>query len=828
MSTLWKRVGILAGIFVMSAGIYFILAQKKTEEKTEVVYTTMEEASFPVVYTDMEDKKRNRMPGYAQEMKQLAAQDSLIALPQDRQLPLEVCGIEGTIQAMEYEVRSMDLDRLVERTELTEWTQTEDGSVEVTLPIQNLLKEDQEYLLHLTVQIQGKEPVHYYSRIVLPSAQYANDMIAFAEDFSRKTLDQEQAKTLVTYLETDNAADNSSLGHVTIKSSFSQLTWGGLDMQLAGDMEVTLKELNGIMGQVDVSYQLNRTDEAGETEYYEVTDHYTMKWNSQRIYLMNFDRTMNQIFAGTRDLYSGKRILLGVSDLEDIQVLKSPNHQYVGYVTYRDLWLYDQSEREAVKVFSFRGQNDSYGRNGYDDHGIRILNAGDHGDMDFLVYGYMNRGVHEGNVGVGFYSYSQEERTLEEKFFIPVQENYETLKQDIDCLAYLNSSDMLYLKLGSSVYGIDLTSNESMVVADSLEEGTYAISENKQNLAWQEGKDPYQGTMIHVLNLETGQKREIRGEDGGFVRTLGFVMDDFVYGLTRPEDLWTVHGRVKDAPMYAIEIVDNSMAVQTRYEKSGYYFTDVQVEASRIHIKRLMKTEDGQYMNHDEDTIVCNTASETDPTEGIGWFASDIRRKLYFVQLDHEIGSGTNIKVSVAKKVTYDSSETLMPKTSQSQERPVFYAYGNGVLQGISYDFAEAVQMAYDHMGVVKNEDQQIIWDRVSRSPSRTIQDQQSAAAPLTRHLEEITGSRDFGEGVLVLDARGCILNQVLYFIDHGIPVIAYTQGDHYVLIYGYDQYNVSLYDPETGATSKMGLNDAGGYFAGFGNDFICGISIEK
>ena len=49
MSTLWKRIGILAGIFVMSAGIYFILAQK-TEEKTEAVYTTMEEASFPVIY----------------------------------------------------------------------------------------------------------------------------------------------------------------------------------------------------------------------------------------------------------------------------------------------------------------------------------------------------------------------------------------------------------------------------------------------------------------------------------------------------------------------------------------------------------------------------------------------------------------------------------------------------------------------------------------------------------------------------------------------------------------------------------------------------------
>lgn len=826
MSKLWKRISILAGIFVMSAGIYFILAQK-TEEKTEAVYTTMEEASFPVLYTDTEDGWENRMPGYAQEMNQLAAQESLIALPQDRQLPLEIAGVEGTIQSVEYEIRSMDMERLVERTEMKEWSQTETG-VELTLPIQNLLTKDEEYLLHLTIQQQGKDKIHYYSRIVLPSQQYAEDMIAFARDFSQKTLDPEQASTLVTYLESDNKADNSSLGHVTIKSSFSQLTWGGLDMELSGTMDVSLKELNGIMGQVQVDYLLSRQAEDGSVEYYEVADHYTMKWNSQRIYLMDFERSMEQVFAGTRDLYSGKRILLGISELEDIQVKKSADKRYVAYVTNQDLWSYDQTEGEAVKVFSFRGKNDQYGRSSYDRHGIEILNVKDNGDMDFLVYGYMNRGHHEGQSGISLCSYHQSDGAIEEKFFISSQENYESLKQDIGQLAYMSSSNMLYLLLDGAVYGIDLTSNESMVVADGLEEGSYAISSDGTSLAWQEGDGLYQGNMIHVLNLENGQKREIRGENGAYVRALGFVMDDFVYGLTRPEDLWTIHGRVKDAPMYAIEIVDSNMTVQTRYEKTGYYFTDIRVEASRVHIQRLTKTENGQYAVRDKDTIVCNTAAETDPAEGVGWYASEIRRKLYFVQLDHEIGTGKNIRVSVAKKVTYDSSEALALKAGQQQEQPVFYAYGNGRLLGISSDFSQALQLAYEHMGVVKDEQQRILWDRVSRSVSRTIQDHQTAAAPLLRQLDSLTNGSRMGDGMLLLNARGCTLSQVLYFIDQGIPVVAYTEGDRYVLLYGYDQYNVSIYDPETGSASKMGLNDASGYFSSFGNDFVCGISTEK
>ncbi|MFR4441016.1 MAG: hypothetical protein ACLT46_15050, partial [Hungatella sp.] len=711
MSTLWKRIGILAGIFVMSAGIYFILAQK-TEEKTEAVYTTMEEASFPVIYAEVGNEKRNRMPGYVQEMKQLAAQESLIALPQDRQLLLKICGSQEQIQFVEYEIRSMDLDRLVERTEITEWNQTEEG-MEVTLPIQNLLTKDQEYLLHLMVQIQGGDELHYYSCIVLPSTEYAETMISFAKEFSQKTLDPEQAKTLVTYLETNNTEDNSSLGHVTIKSSFSQLTWGGLDMQLVGDMEVTLKEFDGIMGQVQVDYQLSRKAEDGMEEYYEVTDYYTMKWNPQRIYLMNFDRSMNQIFSGTRELYSGKRILLGISDLDDIQVRKSSDNRYVGYVTYRDLWSYDQTEGEAVKVFSFRGKSDPYGRNGYDRHGIEILNVKDNGDMDFLVYGYMNRGRHEGSVGVGLCSYSHKDGAIEEKFFIPVQKSYEALKQDIAQLAYMNSSNMLYLKLDSAVYGIDLTSNESMVVADGLEEGSYAISEDKRSLAWQEGESLYQGEVIHVLNLENGQKREIRGEDGAFVRALGFVMDDFVYGLTRQEDLWTVHGRVKAAPMYAIEIVNDNMEPETQYEKPGYYIADVTVEESRIHLNKLVKTGQSGYETDGDDIIVCNVEIGSGEMESIGWYASEERRKLYFVQTDREISRTKQVQVSGPKKLIHDAAGLLELKSGDGSRSMEFYAYGNGRLLGISDSFSQMTALAFDKMGFVTDHKQRIIWNRI-------------------------------------------------------------------------------------------------------------------
>ena len=47
-----------------------------------------------------------------------------------------------------------------------------------------------------------------------------------------------------------------------------------------------------------------------------------MKWNELRIYMMQYDRTVNQIFAGDRSEFSGKRILLGITGDDRIELVK--------------------------------------------------------------------------------------------------------------------------------------------------------------------------------------------------------------------------------------------------------------------------------------------------------------------------------------------------------------------------------------------------------------------------------------------------------------------------------------------------------------------------
>lgn len=823
MRRLGKKIGILFIIFLAAIAVYFIWNQKEVKKQGPLVYNAMADAALPIVYANMFGKEGNVLHGYIKDMKQAASRDSLTALPADRALTVKIASYGGSIGGISYEIRSLDLDRLVERTNLTDWN-TENGTTTAVLPIQNLLAKGREYLLILTLNISNKGEVYYYTRIKWTDNDHVKDMLDFAVDFTTRTFDYNQARELTTYLETNDTQDNASLGHVTIRSSFNQLTWNGLKVKPVGDIQVTLKDFSGIMCNVLLNYQVSRTDSQGEEELYDVADDFTMKWDSKRIYLMDFQRETNQVFTGQRELFSGKRILLGVTSDAQVSISTSPNEKCLAFVSNRDLWSYDQSGKRAVKIFSFRNDKDA-ARSDYDQHAIRILSVADNGDVEFLVYGYMNRGIHEGSVGISLYSYGSEDNYVQEKFFIPVNQSFAMLKEGVGRLAHLGNNGMLYMMVDHAVYGIDLNSNEYMVVADSLAGKSFAVSDSQRRFAWQDGNAPAGSSVIHLMDLDTGEKKEISGDEASSCRPLGFVGDDFIYGLSRESDAWMENGRVREVPMYRLEIMDSLNSVINKYEFENTYLANVLVDGNRIHLTKLAKTEHQSYSVVKEDTIVGSEDLVKDHMKGIGWYASEDREKLYFIQLKGE--QTHDVKVLVPKKLAYDAAEVVVLKSNARPIDGLFYAYGGGGYLGSSGKFTDALTMAYDKMGVVTDQNQEIIWNRVNRPPAHFIKDPEKRGAALLRHMDEFTQSKRYNDGILMLSARGATLNQVLYFVGQGCPVAAYTGIGSYELLTGYDQYNVSIFNPDTKEVRKMGLNDASQYFSNAGNDFVCGIFTE-
>ena len=84
---------------------------------------------MPVVNAEMYGRSMNRMAGYCREMDNSVAGDVLTIIPEDRALALDITGGGDKVLGISYEIRSMDRERLVERTRLDDWEETESGDV---------------------------------------------------------------------------------------------------------------------------------------------------------------------------------------------------------------------------------------------------------------------------------------------------------------------------------------------------------------------------------------------------------------------------------------------------------------------------------------------------------------------------------------------------------------------------------------------------------------------------------------------------------------------------------------------------------------------------
>ena len=306
--------------FIAAVSIYFVGSFRNTEREY-AVYSRLEEPTLPVIYADVDGSYVNVMHGYMQDMGNRAASDSITPLPENRHLGIKLQLYGNVITELSYEIRSLDLEHYIEKTVLTTPTTDAEGNAYAELPIQNMIEKDKPYLLRIKLAM-GEKVVNYYTRIIWGDNDDISKMMQAAKDFTSKTFDYDAARDLAVYLESSESADNSSLANVGIDSSFSQITWGNSDMRLASELQLTIKEYSGMMGAVEIKYQTESDGiDTENPDTYENTDEFTMRVGNDRVYMMNYRRSTSQVFDGSKHLFAGNRIRLGIISKDKLRTL---------------------------------------------------------------------------------------------------------------------------------------------------------------------------------------------------------------------------------------------------------------------------------------------------------------------------------------------------------------------------------------------------------------------------------------------------------------------------------------------------------------------------
>lgn len=583
MKKLWRKIGILGAVFIASLLIF----SRFTNQETRDLTADMEPASLPVVYLTQQGVRINELHGYVADMDAVTMPDAIVPVLDDNKIQLEISASGEEIRGISYEVRTLDASRLVEEEDSVELQ--ESGKTKgAQLVLQDLLQEGTEYLLQIDLE-QGTDTIHYYTKIMKEGSFHTMECVEFAQDFHNKTMNKEDSGQLSIYLEPDSQADNTTLQKVSIKNKLSQIAWGDLEVKETAGAVISIKEMTEDYNTIVMKDIISAADEDGTVSYYNVEEYYRVRKGIERMYLLDYERTVEEFFEGNSSNIASNAIHLGIRS-EDVDFRSNETGSSVCFVQQGELWAYSQDTNQLIQVFSFRSMEGIDARENYDQHDIRIVKTDEGGGIDFIVYGYMNRGLHEGESGISVCRYDNVTNTVEEYLFLSAPVSYQAMKDSVSRLMYTSDSGVFYLMLGDEVHAIDLEAKSDNVLISDLSEGTYCVSENGRYIAWVDAEQEGKAQVLHVTDLNTAQTQDIDADTGTYIRPLGFMESDCIYGLASGN-------RVDQGESETVEKVriaaftDSGYEVLTTYEKSGYLVQSIGVENGTIYLNLIKENQ---------------------------------------------------------------------------------------------------------------------------------------------------------------------------------------------------------------------------------------------
>lgn len=831
------KAAVLITIFVIAV----IVFGKLTNHANEDLTTEMEEATFPVISLYYNGTQINQLHGYAQEMDAVYMRDTITPIADNRKLPITIQTYQTPVDTISYEIRSLDAGRLIANADVNSYEEKR-GRISAELEIQNLLEADEEYLLIIQLE-SGSDVIYYYTRIMEAVDYYVDECVDFVLDFNDKTFNDETTGTLATYME-KTTGDNTTLQYVTLNSSLKQVGWADFNGERLTEPVPSIKEMTSTYNVIVLDYVVTCVGENGESEYYNVEEYYRVRYTSNRMYLLNFERTTEQIFRGENDTVYDKYIQLGIRSSE-VDYKTNEAGTMVAFVQEGELWSYKQEENTLSKVFSFRGYEGIDERENYGEHDIKIVGIDEAGSVDYMVYGYMNRGIHEGEVGIAVYHYDSVTNANEERVFIPSYKSYEVMKSELGQLMYVNEGGELFLMVDGTIYGIDLNTLETRKLIENVSEDAFAVSESNRYIAWSEESNGLGASKIQVMNLSNQKIVELKGNSNELVKPLGFMGEDFVYGIAKRSDIFEDAAGNTTFPMCKIKIVDvvsEELTELKTYQKNGYYISGVEIDDYTMYLNRI-KYNGTAYVDADQDMIM-------DREGGSG--------NIVNITSTYSDEKQTQVQIELATLVDEHEPKLLTPQeTLLLEERVVdlqkdtdtqyYYVYVKGDVLLATDDITEAVRVANAGMGMVIGDNQQYVWKRSRKTNQPAFSDiivgaededagsiAQCINAMLQREGINISVAALIEGGEtprsilhntlkdkMVLDLTGCGVEEILYYVSCGNPVFAMTGSDEAVLVVGYDSSNIIIYDPRIGSTYRKPMEEAEEIFGNAGNVFF-------
>ena len=798
----------------------------------------MEGETLPIINLKSYGVEANRLYGYVSNTPANNVRETITVIDNDKNVDVIIDECKTVVNKLNYEVRAVTDNELIDSGEVIGFEDSKKGKV-ARIKFATDFSPSTEYALKLTLVTDVSKKINYYTRIKFYSNEcYIKEKINFVKDFHDMTIKKDEK--LAMYIEPDAEADNTSFAHVNINSSFDSIVWGKLTPVLQTEVIPSIKEVNIETAAIVLEYYIKAKTETGLETYF-VSEYYRVKHTPERIYLLWFERNMEAQFDPALASVNKSELKLGIVDDKELEIVSNDTVNKVAFSRNGNVYMYDLTENKIYNVYQQHVDTEKLDHELYRQQNTHIMSIDEEGNMCFAVCGYIAHGAYEGKVAIVLYKFHKSENAIEELLYIPFQMTYQILKENFEEYSYLNTSDVFYFSIDDKIYSYSLVARKLECLAENIGDRNFTIIPESSSYVWESAQQDGLATEITIMNLETEEKTVIPAGEGNYIRLVGVMGTNIVSGIGKISDIArTTEGSVIYA-MKTIEIRNKDNEVIKSYDKKKIFITEATVAENVVYLKRAKK-DNGGYRKVVDDNILNRV----------------IEDKAYV-----EVTERVTEKMKTEKYMSFPSSFT-MAKTPEVQTSSMFvvreekalylddfaptlkyFVYAKGSIKDATTNPAEAIVLADSEQGVVINSKNQLVWERGGRFLSSTVPGIENVrtgagissidacvlmllkSEQINVNVKEIKKNNKtmleiIGEYIEEpVNLTGCTLDEVLYFVSGGKPVIAMKNATDAVIIISYNTTTVTVYDPQTGMNQTMYHQTAQQIFDAAGNIYV-------
>lgn len=865
------RVIVMIMVFVIT--IYFVNIFENRNYKN--LAKEMNDAELPLAYVSYGDTLLNCMHGYTSDVDITLLRDSITPIDEQKHIEILVQNDKKYASGYSYEIRSIAGDSLVEKGDI-EAADNGSGYDELDINVRMDLKKDMEYMLVVKASSEKGLAASYYTRIVVNDDYHEAELLKAVQDFHDASFDFNALETesVIGTYKTEYAGastgDSFGLGHVNLANDYADIMWDGLKPTVVSDINIYIKEIDVNYAVIEMEYNASSITDQDVTSYYAVKEFYKAGYSlvevsdseaggedsygdasydeeysytdeesqggqveetshtEPKITMFSYDRYVDEYFDRTGIDALNNVYEIGIVSSDDLEYRYVKNNRKIAFVRNGQLWMYDYDQGEIIRVYSFCADDYTEDAATYDAHNINIMEFADDGNLTFSVYGYMNRGDHEGKLGIGLFTFDYSTLEVDELLFVECNVPYEAMKTETSRLTYYDGQKFYYM-MGGKVNAVDIKNRKQSYIAENLSAGDVKVSADMSVMAFGENEDQSQNTRITLMNMKTGNSYDITAGDGECLICYGFKDSDMVYGVSDVADAgvdadlesfsetkYSEESR-DNIPAKRLYIVGSDGSQIKEYAKDGCYLMQVDVNANLLYLTRGEKS-NGKFVAIKDDFI---TFKEDDNKQTIGTVHNSSITgydRLYFTVPENiYLSYIPNLNITKEK---IDDQNSYMIMTIE-REKVTYHVYDNLGLSKI-YDVAgDAINYAESVAGIVVSSDGEVIYRKMESQEYNTI------AAGIFHHSTGIVDAsladclymvlnyqgvqvtedeiKQYSDPVTVLNTlgkkkginvTGLSLDMLLGYVSDGIPVISRIDDGRYVLIVSYNDEDVRYYDP--------------------------------